>query len=251
MTKLSAIILTQNEESNIKECLESVRWVDEILVVDSFSTDRTLDIVRETSATVIQNEYVNYSTQIRWAIPKAKNDWVLIVDADERMTPALSDEIRMILKSGPTLNGYRIRRMNYIWGKPIHYSGWQSDRVLRFFNRKKGAYETKHVHPRAIVEGRIDNLKGLLVHYTYRDMKQYFEKFQRYTDWGAQELDKQGEKATLNRLIFHPIFGFFRMYILRLGFMDGVVGFILCMLSSFNIFAKYAKLWDLNRRKSL
>lgn len=249
MEKLTAIVPVFNEEKNLDDCLKGLTWADEILVVDSGSTDRTLEIARQYGATIFQHKYVNPANQKNWAIPKARHDWVLFVDADERVMPILQEEIQLLLRKTPQHDGYWIRRKSYIWGKPIRYCGWQRDRVLRLFNRYRGRYKNGEVHEEMVIQGTTDTLKHPLIHYTYRDLKHYFEKFQRYTDWGAMELYKQGKQARWNHLLLHPLFRFFRMYFLQLGFLDGIHGFVLCMLSCFYVFTKYAKLWELNRKR--
>ncbi|MEK6684031.1 MAG: glycosyltransferase family 2 protein [Nitrospirota bacterium] len=250
MTKLTAIIPVFNEEQNLEDCLRGLTWADEILVVDSGSTDGTLSIAHRHTDRILQHEYVNSAAQKNWTIPQARHDWVLIVDADERVTPELQEEIRAVLREIPPCDGYSIRRKNYAWGKPIRYCGWQNDRVLRLFNRHKGRYQDKEVHADVVVQGTVGDLSSPLLHYTYRDLNHYFEKFQRYTRWGALDLEKRGKQARWYHLLLHPTFRFLRMYVFQRGFMDGLHGLVLCMLSAFSVFTKYAKLWDLNRKKS-
>lgn len=252
MEKITVIVPVCNEEKNLEACLDRLTWADELLVVDSGSKDRTLEIARRFSARILEHEYVNSATQKNWAIPQARHDWVLIIDADERVTESLREEIQKVLvrEGGPDCEGYRIRRVTYFWGKPIHHCGWQNDRVLRLFNRHKGRYEDKEVHADVILGGKSGNLKEPLLHYTYHDFNQYFRKFQRYTDWGALELAKRGKTAEWRHLLLHPLFRFLRMYIFQRGFMDGLHGLVLCMLAAFSVFTKYAKLWEINRKES-
>ena len=252
MEKITAIVPVYNEERNIDECLQRLTWVDELLVVDSGSSDETLQIARRYTDRILQHEYINSATQKNWTLPQARHDWVLIVDADERVTDDLRNEIKLILgeEKGPACDGYRIKRKTYFWGKPIRYCGWQKDRVLRLFNRHKGRYQDKEVHADVIIQGKIGDTESHLTHYTYQNFRQYFSKFQRYTDWGAMELQKQGKRARWDQLLLHPLFRFFRMYIVQLGFLDGLHGLVLCMLAAFSVFTKYAKLWELNQRES-
>lgn len=252
MEKLTAIVPVYNEEQNIDDCLQGLTWADEILVVDSGSRDATRAIARRYTDRILQHEYINSAAQKNWAIPQARYDWVLIVDADERVTEDLRREIQQVLATtgGPPCDGYRIRRQSYFWGKPIRYCGWQHDRVLRLFNRHKGRYEEKEVHADVTMDGPVGDLRSSLIHYTYRNFNQYFVKFHRYTDWGALELQKQGQRARWYHLLLHPMFRFFRMYIFQRGFLDGLHGLVLCMLAAFSVFTKYAKLWELNRKGS-
>jgi len=252
MEKLTAIVPVFNEEKNLEDCLRTLTWADEILVVDSFSRDNTLAIARRFTDRILQHEYINSAAQKNWTIPQAHHDWVMIVDADERITDALREEIRRVLGGdrGPACDGYRIHRQTYFWGKPIRYCGWQHDQVLRLFNRHKGRYEEKEVHADVTIHGTVGALEAPLIHYTYRNFDQYFSKFNRYTDWGAAELDKRGVRARWYHLMLHPTFRFFRMYILQLGFLDGLHGLVLCMLACFSVFTKYAKLWERNLKES-
>ena len=250
MEKLTIIVPVFNEERNIDECLERLTWADELLVVDSGSRDATVGLARKYTDRILVHEYVNSATQKNWTIPQARHDWVLIVDADERVTDELRGEIRAALSTpgGPACDGYRIRRTTYFWGKAIRYCGWQHDKVLRLFNRHKGRYEEKEVHADVKLQGPTGDLASPLRHYTYRNFPQYFEKFQRYTDWGAHDLQKRGCTARWHHLLLHPVFRFIRMYILQRGFLDGLHGLVLCMLAAFSVFTKYAKLWELNQK---
>lgn len=252
MEKLTAIVPVYNEEHNLEECLSGLTWADEILVVDSGSTDRTMEIAKRFTDRILVHEYVNSAAQKNWTIPQARHDWVLIVDADERVGPELRDEIKAVLgrPGGPDRDGYHIRRQNYFWGKEIRYCGWQHDRVLRLFNRHKGRYKEKEVHADIILQGRVGELSRPLHHYTYRNFKQYFSKFSRYTDWGAQELAKHGVRVRWDHLLLHPVFRFIRMYFVQRGFLDGIHGLVLCGLAAFSVFTKYAKLWELNLKTS-
>lgn len=249
MRKLTAIVPVYNEERNLEDCLTRLTWADEILVVDSGSTDRTVEIARRFTGRVLAHEYVNSAAQKNWTIPQAAHDWILIVDADERVTPELRAEIQALLQRGPECDGYRIRRQTYFWGKRIRYCGWQHDRVLRLFRRDRGRYEEKQVHADVVIDGEVGELSAPLQHYTYRDFNQYFWKFGRYTDWGARELALRGERARWWHLTLHPLFRFFRMYVLQRGFLDGLHGLVLCGLAAFSVFTKYAKLWELNQKK--
>ncbi|KPJ59914.1 MAG: hypothetical protein AMJ46_09070 [Latescibacteria bacterium DG_63] len=241
--KVTAIIPTFNEEANIRECLESVSWADEVVVVDSFSTDSTVEICREHGVTVVQHEYLNSASQKNWILPRVSNTWVLIVDADERVTEPLRKEILSILGSEPECDGYWIRRRNRFFGKEIRFCGWQRDKVLRLFDRDKGRYEEKHVHAEVSIDGRTGVLSGHLLHDSYRSFSSYLTKLDTYTDWGAQDDAQGGGRFVTARLLLRPPARFVRMYVLQLGFLDGLEGFILCVLAATSVFIKYAKLW--------
>jgi glycosyltransferase involved in cell wall biosynthesis len=234
----------KNEEHNAGEVLGSVRWAEEVVVVDSGSTDGTLAIARAIADRVLEHEYVNSAAQKNWALPKLTHRWVLIVDADERVTPALRAEIESVLANPARADGYWIGRANHFLGTPIRSAGWQRDRVLRLFDRTKGEYEPLHVHAEVRIRGRVESLNARLVHHTYRDLDAYFEKFGRYTRWSAEDLKKKGVRASPSRLLFRPWLRFLRMYVLEGGFREGRAGIVLCMLAAFSVFTKYARRWE-------
>ena len=241
---LSVLVPVRNEEGNLRECLESVRWADEIVVVDSGSTDGTLAIARAMASRTLEHEYVNSAAQKNWALPQLAHRWVLIVDADERVPPALRAEIEGVLSNPNRADGYWIYRANRFLGKPIRSAGWQRDKVLRLFDRTKGEYGPLHVHEEVRVEGRVGRLRERLVHNTYRDLDQYFEKFARYTRWSADDLEARGIRASASRLLLRPWLRFLRMYVLEGGFREGRRGIVLCMLAAFSVFTKYARRWE-------
>ncbi|MFH0779199.1 MAG: glycosyltransferase family 2 protein [Candidatus Eisenbacteria bacterium] len=247
--KLTVIVPTFNEEKNIADCLESVGWADEVLVVDSFSTDSTVSICKSHGARILQHEYVNSAAQKNWALPRAANRWVLIVDADERVSGELKEDVFSHLERGPELDGYWVRRRNVFMGRPVRFCGWQRDKVLRFFNREAGRYEEKRVHAEVELRGRGGFLRGHLFHDSYTDFSSYLRKLDRYTDWGAQDAAKRGVRFPVARLLFRPPARFFRMYLLQLGFLDGVRGLVICALAAMSVFVRYAKLWRLSLKQ--
>ncbi len=241
---LSVLVPTWNEAANLRACLESARWAEEVVVVDSGSTDGTLEIARSLADRVLEHDYVNSAAQKNWALPLLTHRWVLIVDADERVTPALRAEIERVLADPGRADGYWIRRANHFLGRPIRSAGWQRDKVLRLFDRTKGAYGPRHVHEEVRVEGRVAILRERLTHDTYRDLDQYFRKFDRYTRWSAEDLKERGVRASLPRLLFRPWLRFLRMYVLEGGFREGRHGLVLCWLAAFSVFTKYARRWE-------
>jgi glycosyltransferase involved in cell wall biosynthesis len=242
---LSVLVPAKNEIRNLRDCLQSVRWADEVVVVDSGSTDGTLDAARAAADRVLEHEYVNSATQKNWALPQLTHRWALVVDADERVTPALRAEIEAVLCDPARLDGYWIRRSNHFLGKPIRSAGWQRDKVLRLFDRTRGAYEPLHVHAEVVVSsGRVGFLREPLLHHTYRDLDQYFEKFDRYTRWSADDLRERGVRASAARLLLRPPLRFLRMYVLEGGFREGRHGIVLCGLAAFSVFMKYARRWE-------
>lgn len=248
--KLTVLIPCKNERRNIRPCVESVRGLaDEILIADSLSTDDTLAIVRRLGGCrIIEREFVNYSDFKNWAIPQASHPWVLIVDADERVTPELAAEIRRVLDGPPTeLDGYWIGRQNYFMGHRIRHCGWNSDAVFRLFRRDRCRYRQVRVHEEIDVpHARAGRLRRELVHYTYWSYDQFFAKHVRYTHWGALDYWERGRRASYYSLLVRPLLRFLQLYFLRLGFLDGLAGLQICMLTAFfNTFVKQARLWEL------
>ncbi len=250
--KLTIIVLTKNEEQNVRECLETAAWADELIVCDSFSTDRTPEIALEYTPNVVQHEYMHYGAQQNWIIPQAASEWVMILDADERMSPELQAAIKTAIKPGGDCDAFRVLRRTYFLGKIIDHCGWGCDYTNRLFRRDKGRYADKQVHANVVIEGgRIGTINDYLIHYTDRDLRNYFEKFDRYSSLRAADMFRRGERFRLWKLLLKPPARFIRMYILKLGFLDGLHGLLLCLLSSMNSVARYAKLWEMERRGSV
>ncbi|MBZ0110938.1 MAG: glycosyltransferase family 2 protein [Thermoanaerobaculia bacterium] len=241
---LSVIITTYNEDINIGACIESVSWADEILVVDSFSTDRTVEIIKSYPVKLEQREYFGSAAQKNWALDRVVHDWVLIVDADERVPEPLAREILTMLNGDPPEDGYYIRRENLFVDKVIRHSGWSTDRVIRLFRRDKGRYPNRRVHADLSVEGPTPELENPFFHYTFRSFDQYFEKFLNYAEWGAAQAYREGRSVGFVSIAGRPAWRFFRTYVLQLGILDGLHGLVLCLLQSFGVFLKYARLWE-------
>ncbi len=245
---LTVIVPVFNEEEDLEECLESVKWADDIFVVDSFSTDRTLEIAARYTDHIVQHEYVNSAAQKNWAIPQCKTDWIMVLDADERVTPELRDRIRSILAEGTRYDGFRIKRMTKFFGRLIRHCGWHREYLVRLWRNGKGRYADRSVHSDVIVDGEVGRIDEHIIHDTYRDMADYLEKFDRYTTWAAQDLLRKGARPSFFNLSVRPLARFLRMYVLDRGFLEGRHGLVLCSLASFSVFMKYAKLWDMKRR---
>ncbi len=246
--QLTAIVTTFNEEGNIADCLSSLSFADEILVVDSFSTDRTVEIAMAVPKTrVLQHEYAGNGPQCNWAMDQAANPWVLIVDADERVTPALAREIEDLLAKGPSAEHYQLRRDNVFAQRVIRHSGWGQDRVVRLLRRGSARYPEQRVHADMHPEGPTPTLDAPLLHYTFRSMPQYLEKLHRYAEWGARDLAQAGRRAGFVEVALRPAWRFFRMFVLEAGFLDGLPGFVVCALQAYGVFLKWARLWELER----
>lgn len=218
--RLTILIPAFNEERNIREAIACSQWADEVFVVDSFSTDATPRIAGEMGARVVQHEYVNSATQKNWAIPQASCEWVMVLDADERISPELRDEIRAFLADPGETAGLRIYRANHFMGKPIRYCGWQDDSVLRVFPRERGRYVDREVHADVEVDGPVRVLENKLYHNTFDSFDQYMRKFDRYTTWAAGDRARRTRNVTPVHLLLRPGWRFFKQYVLRFGFLD-------------------------------
>ncbi len=248
---LSVIITTYNEERNIVDCLESVLWADEILVVDSYSNDRTLELAKPFPVTVLQREYFGSAAQKNWSMDQVEHPWVLILDADERVPDELAREILSLLIEGPKFNGYYIRRRNILLDRTIRHSGWSTDKVIRFFAKSEGRYPNRRVHTDLDISGPIPTLRNPLVHYTYRDFDQYFEKLLNYAEWGAAQGFREGRRVGFMSVAGRPLWRFFRTYVLQLGFLDGLHGVAVCGLQAVAVFLKYLRHWEYGIRERM
>jgi len=242
--RISVIVTTWNVESKIRDCIESIKWADEVLVVDSFSKDDTVKICRELGCRILQHAYKSYSAQNNWAIPQAKHPWVLIWDSDEICPPELRDEIIQEMKN-PRYAGYTIQRRSYFFGRWIKYSGWQKDRPTRLFHRDRGRFIIRQVHPMVELDGPVGHFKNPLLHYPYENLESWMERFHRYARWSAHNASERGDKPTLVNLSLRPLARFLRAYILKRGFLDGKQGFIIAMFSMFSVFMRYLYLQEI------
>lgn len=249
MNKLTVIIPCYNNEDIIRDCLESIKWADEILICDSFSTDKTLEIAREYTDRIIQHEYISPAAQKNWAIPQASNEWVLIVDTDERISEELKNEIISLLKNPGEFDGFKIPRANFSFGKRFKYGGYWPDYQLRLFKKSKGKYELTEVHEHVLLEERAGILKNPIIHFPDREVGQVIEKFfLRFAKWEAKEKLKR-EKPSVVKLIFLPPKIFIYRYIFKKGFLDGIGGFIAASLWAIYIFFTYLYMLRWTRKK--
>jgi glycosyltransferase involved in cell wall biosynthesis len=249
--KLTVLIPCKNETHNIRDCIESVRSVaDEILVADSLSTDNTLEIVRGLGGCrIVEREFIDYADFKNWAIPQATHSWVLIVDADERVTPELAAEIREILAhDNPSLNAYRMRRDNFFLGRRIRHCGWNRSTIIRLFRRDACRYGSARVHEQLDVPAdRVGTLCGKLLHYTCTSLTQFTEKQTRYAIVWAEDHHAAGRRTSLLGILARPFARFLQLYIFRGGILDGTAGLIVCWSNAFYTFQKYADLWQLQQ----
>jgi len=247
---VSAIVVCFNEERNIGDCLESLRWCDEIVVVDSFSTDRTVEICRRYTDRVIERKWAGYRDQKAFAHSQATKEWVLLVDSDERVTPELKEEIRRALAGDNSrYAGYAVPRLVYYLKRWWWNGGWYPDYDIRLFKRERATWGGMDPHEKIFVDGRIRRLRYPLHHFSYRSIEDHIQRVNRFTSVSAQELNEASQRWRLTDALFRPTFRFFRSYILQRGFMDGFAGFYVAVTSAVYVFLKYAKLWELELEK--
>ncbi|MCX5700346.1 MAG: glycosyltransferase family 2 protein [Candidatus Omnitrophica bacterium] len=225
--KLTVVVLTKNNELIIDECLKSVySWADEIIVIDDMSTDKTPEILKKYTDRIFTRKMVVEGTHRNWAYAQAKNDWVLSLDSDERVTPELRDEIIKVLGSNPTEAGFTIPRRNYIGDYWVKHGGWYPSPQLRLFRKDKFRYEEVEVHPRAFMDGACGHLRGDMLHYSYKDLEDFWAKLNKQTTWEAKKWYSQGKPMTLGRFMWRTYDRFMRAYFGRHGYKDGFIGFV-------------------------
>lgn len=252
MSGLSVIVITRDEEANIERCLESVAWADEIVVADSGSTDRTVELARKFTDKVYTAEWRGYAGTRALAVERTSHPWVLWLDADEAVTPELAEEIRGVLGGADdSVAAYAMPRKAFFLGRWIRHCGWYPDYVTRLFRRDRARFGTSlSPHEGLVVDGVVRRLRSDLLHHTYPTLALALDKLSRYATLLAEEMKRKGRTAGFPDLVVRPAFRFFQMYVLRLGFLDGVHGFVVCALHSWYVFAKYAKLWEATRTRA-
>jgi glycosyltransferase involved in cell wall biosynthesis len=243
--RLSVILITKNEEHNIGDCLASVAFADEIIVVDSGSTDNTVAIARAAGAKVIETpDWPGFGPQKNRALDAATGQWVLSIDADERITPDLADEIHAIVATGPaTADAYEISRRSWYCGKFIRRSGWSPDYVTRLFKRGKARFTDHIVHERLVADGQVKRLKGHMLHYSFRNYSQVLSKVDSYSTLSAQQAYARGKRASVGKAVLHGWWAFMRTYFFKLGFLDGSHGLALAISNAEGSYYRYLKIW--------
>jgi glycosyltransferase involved in cell wall biosynthesis len=239
--KISATIIAFNEERNIARVIESLRCCDEILVLDSGSNDRTVEIATKLGARVVEASWHGYAAQKNIAAELSSNDWILSLDADESLSEALEAEIWHIKKSGPQFDGYTVPRLAQYLGRWILHSGWHPDRKVRLFDRRKAKWVGSFVHESVTVTGSVGHLKSNLLHFTCNSLSEHVRSMDRYTTLAAQEIATNQKNITVSLLLFDPPWTFFRTYFLKLGFLDGPEGLAIAYMAAFYNFVKYFK----------
>lgn len=239
--KISLITITRNEEELIGQCLDSAWFCDEKIVVDSFSTDRTVEIAKQRGAKVFQHEFTNYVMQKQMALDRATGEWVLLMDADEQATHDLGEEILRETGSSAPADGYRIQRMLYHLGR-YDLRRIEPDTPVRLFRRERGRIGGRDPHDKVVVEGRVGRLNGRILHFSYRDITDHVATMNRFSTRAAAEFEP--DRLTALRMVLNPAARFFLFYLVRGGFLDGIRGFYASATSAFYVFLKYAKMYE-------
>ncbi len=248
MPKLSVAIITYNEEKRIAACLSSVAWADEIVVIDSYSADDTAAICRKFGAQVIQQKWPGHISQKNYALSQTSHDWVFSLDADEVASAELASQIKELMRQEPPdAAGYYVPRQTKYLGRWIKHCGWYPDYKLRLFDKRAARWGGEDPHDSIICEGKTAKLSGKLYHYSFDSLSDHLDTIDRFTGIAAAQRHKKGAKSSPLQLLLRPPLTFFKMYFLQLGFLDGIPGLIICILSAYHVFVKYAKLWELNQ----
>jgi len=246
--KISVILITGNEERHIKSCLDSVKWADEIIVVDSESKDNSVEIAKKYTAKVFIKKWEGFGPQKRFALAQASNEWVFSIDTDERVTENLAEVLMKI--DTKNINGYFIKREDYFLGKKINSCGWEKDYQLRFFRKSKAKVMGGSGHEAFVADGTVEKLEEPFLHYTYDSIDEALMKSNRYSILNAKVKYDKGKRCGLGRIIFQPLIAFYHSYIAKKGFRDNTYGFLISLLSSFTQLQVNTLVWELGRKKN-
>lgn len=246
---ISAVVITYNEERNIVDCLESIKWINEIVIVDANSQDKTAEVCRKFTNKIFQRPWPGFGLQKNFGIEQTTSDWILIVDADERVPVALRDDILEAIRQPGNNIGYHIPRRNFWYGKWIRWAGMYPDYQLRLFKKSAGRYNDVAVHENLILNGLKGYLKNPMDHITERRLSDHMKKFMQYTTLAAEEKAKRQRKASILDLALNHVVTFIKSYFIRQGFRDGIHGLIVSVLAGMYTFVKYAKLWEMHESK--
>ena len=239
--KISTVIICYNSENTIRKTLNSLDWSDEIIVVDSFSTDSTPDICKEFDVTFFQKEWQGFGKQRRWGVEQTNNDWIFVIDSDEEISDELKSELLNIKNEGAKADVYAMSWKVYYMNRWIRHSGWYPNYKERLFNKRSASWNESNLHEKLIYEGVAVKLKGDLYHYTYKDIDDQLEKINRYTTIAAEGLYAKGIKASFIKSVFGSIWRFKKVYFLKLGFLDGLAGFTIAVMESYYVMLRYFK----------
>ncbi len=247
MEPVSATLITFNEERNIAGAVESLSWAEEIVVVDSGSTDATLEICRRYTDRIFHRDWSGYVDQKNYAVERAANDWIFSLDADERASPELVREIQSLRSAGPGSPGYRIPRVACFMGRWIRHGDWYPDFQLRLFDRRHGRWEGGRVHESVKIAGETGLLKGEIQHFTYHSLTDYLKRLEVYSSLAAADYRERGKSSGCLKMLANPLLTFVKAYLLKRGFLDGAPGLLVAVMGAVSVFFKYAKLYELQR----
>jgi glycosyltransferase involved in cell wall biosynthesis len=246
--RLSAVVITLNEEAHIRRCLESVAWADEVVVVDACSHDKTVQIAREFTDRVIVRPWAGFTAQKNFALEQSAGEWILSLDADEEAAPELRAEIMVTIADARACHGYAVRRQNMFLGRWIRHGGLYPDWQVRLFRRGRGRFGTRAVHESVAVMGAVGHLRGHLVHRSYEGVSDFIERANRYSSLAAEQMVGEGRRVRAGELLLRPLGRFLSMYVMKRGFLDGRRGLLLATLYAYYVFMRSAKVWEVTRR---
>ena len=248
MEKLSVTIITQDEEANIADALRSVAFADETVVVDSGSSDGTVEIARKLAGKVLHHDWPGHVAQKNYAVGQATHDWILSIDADERVSGELANQIKAIL-AGPDADGYRVRRKAFYLGRWIRHGGWYPDYRVRLFHRRRASWKGVDPHDLVAVDGKVGTIDADILHYTYNSISDHLCTINSYTTISARRYRELGRRCRWWDLVLRPPAAFLQKYLVKRGFLDGRTGLVICLLHGYYVLLKYAKLWELSHGK--
>lgn len=247
MNRLSVTIIAWNEEERLRACLESAAWADEIIVIDAESTDKTVQVAREFTDKIWVRPWAGFAAQKNFALEQATGEWVLSLDADERVTPELRERVGRLVRANGPADGYSIPRKNIFWGAWVRHGGLYPDYQLRLFRREAGRFVDTAVHESVVVDGRVEVLAEPMLHHSYRGLEDFVARSNRYSTLAAREMASRGARAGFAGLALRPLGRFLSMYVLKAGFLDGWRGFVLAVLYANYVFLRMAKAWEARR----
>ena len=247
MPPVTVTVITKNEADALADALRSVSWADEIIVVDAESTDATVTVAKQFTDRVYVRPWKGYVDQKNHAAELSSHDWILSLDADERVTPQLGEEIRTLLAAEPASSGYRMPRVSFYFGRWMRTTDMYPDYQLRLYDRRKARWDGKYVHESVRADGTVGYLKNDLQHYPYRDLSEHLIRMDRYTTLAARQMHEEGRRTSAMGMLTYAKLAFLRNYILKRGFRDGTAGFVISLVNSYYVFLKFAKLWELQK----
>jgi glycosyltransferase involved in cell wall biosynthesis len=249
MEPISATVITCNEEAHIEDALRSLDFADEIVVVDSGSTDLTLSLCRRYTDRILTRAWTGYVDQKNYAVDRATHPWILSLDADERIHPALKQEILELRRAGFRCSGYRMPRVAFFQGRWIRHGDWYPDFQLRLFDRRRGRWQGSRVHESVRIQGTVGALKGDIQHYTYRNLSDYLTRLELYSTLASLDYQQRGKRASMAKILINPAAAFAKSYLIKRGFLDGSAGLMVAALSAVSAFFKYSKLYELQKKQ--